>query len=160
MAGDAASALSLLTVQADCDHALRLDLERNLIAEDDLATRNSEASLSAYCDRCQRRRLNTTDARSAGGRKADGCCRDGKAGAPERVRDGNLEFGSFSTPPELYDEVSAGSKVRRCLNTHVWRGRHVARFDELGHARPRVDPVVSILSLVERFDSTTVGGWG
>jgi hypothetical protein len=53
MASDTASALPLLTVQAYREHALRLDLERDFIADDNLALGHSKAAFSTNSDGCQ-----------------------------------------------------------------------------------------------------------
>lgn len=93
MSRNTATALACLAIQTDGNHALRLNLEGDLIAENNLAFGHSEAALPAHCDGCQWRSLNATNACSAAGRKADRSFSDGEVGTAKRVRDGNLDLG-------------------------------------------------------------------
>jgi hypothetical protein len=92
MAGDAAPALALLAVQTDSNHALRLDLECDIITYNDLTFGDCKTALSTHCDCCQRRGLDSANACSTACGQANGPCSDRKIGATKRVRNGNLDF--------------------------------------------------------------------
>jgi hypothetical protein len=92
MTSDTASALPLLTVQAHCEHALRLDFERNFIADNNLALRHSKAAFSTNSDGCQWRGLNATNTRRTAYWKPNGTCADGEIRATKGVGDRDLDL--------------------------------------------------------------------
>jgi hypothetical protein len=92
MTSDTASALPLLTVQAHCEHALRLDFESNFIAGNNLALGHSKAAFSTNSDGSQWRGLNATNTRRTTCWKPNGTCGDGEIRATKGVGDRDLDL--------------------------------------------------------------------
>jgi hypothetical protein len=92
MTSDTASALPLLTVQAHCEHALRLDFESNFVAGNNLALGHSKAAFSTNSDGSQWRGLNATNTRRITCWKPNGTCGDGEIRPTEGVGNRDLDL--------------------------------------------------------------------
>jgi hypothetical protein len=93
MARDAGPALALLAVQAHCEHALGLHLERNFIRDHDLPARHCEIAFAPDGDGCERRRLDAAHACCTAQGETDGACGDGQIGSAKGVGDGEFDLG-------------------------------------------------------------------